>query len=80
MEVIKIEISQKRRNYDQYIDNKANIYYDIFRREDIAKFTYYDYLYIEEQKKRQSNSVEESKEKYETISFNSIHNVHDRTY
>ncbi len=55
MEVIKIETSQIGKNRKKCIDNKTNIYYDIFKREDIAKFTYNDYLYIERQKTRIQN-------------------------
>ncbi len=80
MEVIKIETSQIDRNHKKYIDNKTNIYYDIFKREDIAKFTYYDYLYIERQKTIHCLEIREEGAKYEAISSNSIHNKHDKTY
>ena len=80
MEVIKIETIQKKKKNKKNIDNKTNIYYDIFKRKDIAKFTYQDYLYIERQKTIHCSEVKEEGAKYETISSNSIHNVHDKTY
>lgn len=75
-----MKTSQIKKNRKEYIDNKTNMHYDIFKRKDIAKFTYYDYLNIEEQKKRHNNSVEESQEKYEVISCENTHNKHDKTY
>ena len=56
------------------------MYYDIFKRKDIVKFTYQDYLYIERQKTIHCSEVKEEGAKYEAISSNSIHNVHDKTY
>lgn len=61
MEVIKIETIQKKKKNKKNIDNKTNIYYDIFTRDDIAKFTYYDYLYIERQKAIHCSEIIEKK-------------------
>ncbi len=80
MEVIKIKTSQKEKKIRKYIDNKANIYYDIFTRKNIAKFTYYDYLYIERQKTIHCIEIRETEAKYEAMSSNTIHNIHDKTY
>ena len=56
------------------------MFYDIFIRKDIAKFTYQDYLYIERQKTIHCSEIREEEAKYEAISSNSIHNVHDKTF
>ena len=80
MEVIKIKTSQKEKKTRKHIDNKTNIYYDIFIRKNIAKFTYYDYLYIERQKTIHCIEIRETEAKYEAMSSNTIHNIHDKTY
>lgn len=72
--------SQIENNFIKNIDNKTNMYYDIFTRDDIAKFTYYDYLYIERQKTIHCSEIREKGEKYEAVSSYNIHNQHDKIY
>ncbi len=71
-----------KKETDLKLDKKPNIYYYILKRQDIAKFSYYDYLYLERQKMIHCNEIAEPSKSYNLTNVNNktIQYEHDKTY